>query len=72
MARIYQPPYNQEYVIKAAKDGGYTVSGIPTYEQRQDCIAPQVLMAADLDTCLAYIKQEIVKHDEWRNPGPSK
>lgn len=72
MNRINQLPTNYKYVIEAAKVNGYTVSGLPSYEQRQDCVSAQILFAGTLADALDYIRQEIIKHDEWRDEGPTQ
>lgn len=61
---------NFKFNIEAAEASGYIVTGPYSRANYEDHCRPTILFAGTLENCLAYIKQEIIKHDEWRDPGP--
>jgi hypothetical protein len=64
-------PTNFKYNIEAAEAYGYIVTGPYSRIHFEDNCRPGILFAGTLADALAYISQEIIKHDEWREEGPT-
>lgn len=60
---------NFKYNIEAAEASGYIVTGPYSRVHYEDSTRPGILFAGTLADALDYISQEIIKHDEWRDPG---
>lgn len=58
---------NFKFNIEAAEASGYIVTGPYNRANYEDNCRSSILFAGTLEDCLAYIKQEIIKHDEWRS-----
>lgn len=57
---------NISFKIQAAERGGYVVLGSRTREMFDDNVDASIILAGNLKDCLAFIEQEIIKHDNWR------
>jgi|WetSurMetagenome_2_1015567.scaffolds.fasta_scaffold355663_2 hypothetical protein len=65
--QVPQQITNFKYNIEAAEAHGYIVTGPYSRIHFEDNCRPGILFAGTLADALAYISQEIIKHNKWQH-----